>query len=102
MIGYVRCFEGQGSLGELIFCLMVIPNCGHSRAGAMGSLGMEMQTGPWGTAYSGNQHRIRMTILQGWLQRLVFGCVIRVTPAWDGMRLVLGRGPRMLMLYLQQ
>lgn len=65
-----------------------------------GVVGVKMQTGPWATAYSGNQHRIRMTILQGWLQRLVFGCVIRVTPAWDGNKLVLGRGPRMLMLYL--
>lgn len=48
-MGYVRWFSGQGSLGELSFCLMVIPKCSHSHAcyGAMGSLGMEMQTGPW-------------------------------------------------------
>lgn len=41
---------------------MVVPNCSHSYAcyGAMGSLRMEMQTGPWGAACSGNQYGIRM------------------------------------------
>lgn len=37
----------KGSPGELSFCLIVIPNCSYNHAcyGAMGSLGMEMQTG---------------------------------------------------------